>query len=88
MSVNRALKHSRKIMSKNNNSDKTYSKFMLDHENSKQREFAESCFLHGILLNLSIEDISEYVFETFHSMSLEEINSFFDNSEELRGDII
>jgi uncharacterized protein YggE len=35
MSVNRALKHSRKIMSKNNNSDKTYSKFMLDHENSK-----------------------------------------------------
>lgn len=68
-------------------SDKTYAGYMLNH-NKKWREFAGMAFLIGVQEGLSLGQITEYVFETYHGLGLEEIADFFKNRESLRFDMM
>jgi len=54
--------------------DRAYTTFILENDEVKWREFAGLCLLTGIQKNRNIEDILEYIFETYHNFSLEEIS--------------
>ena len=50
-----------------------YAGFMHKHEEPEWITFAGKVFLTGILLGLSIEQITDYLFESFHGLGLDEI---------------
>jgi len=70
-------------MIKPSGSNKKYAEWMRDNENEKEWSlFAGRCLLSGIKQNQSIEHILEYIFETYHNFSLEEIPISVDDIDE------
>ena len=67
--------------------NKYYQELILKHEDPKWREFTGMCFLCSLDLDLTTEQLCEYIFETFHGLSIEEIEGFFKDYNELTEDI-
>lgn len=48
-----------------------YAEMVLCEKDERWLRFAGQCLLTGVQLNMSLEDILEYVYETYHGMSFE-----------------
>ena len=62
-------------MNNYNNHEISYVNFMLDnYDINEWSKFTGLCVLVGIKQNRKIKDILEYIFETYHNLSLEEVS--------------
>lgn len=65
-----------------------YAKSILEHNNKRWREFTGMCFLYSLMMeDITVENIIDYIFETFHQQGIDEISNFFRHPDELKKDI-